>query len=62
VPQALVTDDVLGIAITADKRDCVGVLKFASRIWLQPRDKDTASDLILLPRLIYSGMQRRLKR
>jgi hypothetical protein len=53
VPRAPRANDVLRIAITANKYGCVDVLKFASKFWLQPRDKDTASDLMLLTTAAY---------
>lgn len=40
VPQTLTASDVLGIAIAADKYDCVDALKFASTNWLQPQNQD----------------------
>jgi len=36
VPQTLAAGDVLGVAVTADKYDCVDALKFASGNWLRP--------------------------
>lgn len=47
VPQIFTASDVLGIADTADKYDCVDALKFASGNWLQPRE-NKAANLILL--------------
>ena len=47
VPPTLAASDVLGIAVTADKYDCVDVLRFASGEWLQPRE-NKAGNLMLL--------------
>jgi hypothetical protein len=44
--------DVLGIAVTADKYDCVDALKFASQTWLCPSEHE-ASDLMLLTAAAY---------
>ncbi|KAL2040036.1 hypothetical protein N7G274_007439 [Stereocaulon virgatum] len=52
VPQTLAAGNVLGIAITADKYDCIDVLKFASGNWLQPR-QNKAGDLMLLAAAAY---------
>jgi hypothetical protein len=52
VPQTLAASDVLGIAITADKYDCVDALKFAAGSWLQPRGSK-ADDLMLLAAAAY---------
>jgi hypothetical protein len=52
VPQSLSAGDVLGIAATAHKYDCVDALKFASGNWLQPR-KNEAGDLMLLTAAAY---------
>jgi hypothetical protein len=52
VPQTLAARDVLGIAVTADKYDCVSALKFAGGNWLQPR-KIEAGDLMLLAAAAY---------
>lgn len=52
IPQTLPASDVLGIAVTADKYDCVDALKFASENWLLPR-KNKAGDLMLLTAAAY---------
>lgn len=52
VPQTLAAGDVFGIAVTADKYDCIDALKFASGNWLQPRKND-AGDLLLLTAAAY---------
>jgi hypothetical protein len=52
VPQKLAPADVLGVAVTADKYDCVGALKFASRDWLQLREME-ARDLMFLTAAAY---------
>jgi hypothetical protein len=52
VPQTLAARDVLEIALTADKYDCVGALKFASGNWLQPLENET-HDLMLLTAASY---------
>jgi len=52
VPQTLAAGDVLGIAVTADKYDCIDALKFASGNWLQPR-QNKAGDLMLLAAAAY---------
>ena len=52
VPQTLAAGNVLGIAVTADKYDCIDVLKFASGNWLQPR-QNKAGDLMLLAAAAY---------
>jgi hypothetical protein len=52
MPQTLAAGDVLGIAITADKYDCVGALKYASGNWLQPLENE-AHDLMLLTAAAY---------
>jgi hypothetical protein len=35
VPQTLAADDVLAVAVAADKYGCVNALRFASESWLQ---------------------------
>jgi hypothetical protein len=52
VPQTLTAGDVLGVAVTADKYDCVDALKFASGNWLRP-GKNEASDLMRLAAAAY---------
>jgi hypothetical protein len=52
VPQTLAAGAVLGIAVTADKYDCVDALKFASGHWLQPCENE-ADDLMLLTAAAY---------
>ncbi|RFU34189.1 hypothetical protein B7463_g2175, partial [Scytalidium lignicola] len=52
VPQTLAAGDVLGIAVTADKYDCVKALTLASRNWLQPGE-NKAGDLMLLTAAAY---------
>ncbi|KUJ19030.1 uncharacterized protein LY89DRAFT_612447 [Mollisia scopiformis] len=52
VPQTLAAGDVLGLAVTADKYDCVDALKFASRDWLRPGQNE-AGDLMLLTAAAY---------
>jgi hypothetical protein len=52
VPANLSASDVLGVAITADKYDCVHAVKFAIDNWLRGR-KDEASDLIALAAAAY---------
>jgi hypothetical protein len=52
VPQSLAAGDVLGVAVTADKYDCVHALKFASGSWLRP-GKNQAGDLMLLTAAAY---------
>jgi hypothetical protein len=52
VPQTLAADDVLGIAVMADKYGCVGALKFASGNWLRPLQNE-AHDLMLLATAAY---------
>lgn len=47
VPQDLAAGEILGIAVAADKYDCVDALKFASANWLLPGGKE-AKDLMLL--------------
>ncbi|KAI9659672.1 MAG: hypothetical protein M1829_006580, partial [Trizodia sp. TS-e1964] len=52
VPQTLAAGDILGVAVTADKYDCVDALKFASGNWLRP-GKNEAGDLMLLTAAAY---------
>jgi len=52
VPQSLAAGDVLGVAVIADKYDCVHALKFASGSWLRP-GKNKAGDLMLLTAAAY---------
>lgn len=52
VPQTLAAGDVLRVAVTADKYDCVDALKFASGNWLRP-GKNEAEDLMLLTTAAY---------
>ena len=52
VPETLAADDVLRIAVTADKYDCIEALKFATGNWLQPR-QNKAGDLMLLAAAAY---------
>jgi hypothetical protein len=52
VPQTLDAGNVLWVAVTADKYDCVDALKFASGNWLQP-GRNAAGDLMLLTAAAY---------
>ncbi|XMA13667.1 hypothetical protein WAI453_006458 [Rhynchosporium graminicola] len=52
VPQTLAATDVLGVAVAADKYDCVDALKFASGVWLLPGEIE-AEDLMLLTAAAY---------
>ncbi|RFN44014.1 btb poz protein [Fusarium flagelliforme] len=52
VPQALAADDVLAVAVAADKYDCVNALRFASESWLQ-HTKGNAGNLMLLTAAAY---------
>jgi len=52
VPQTLAACDVLEVAVTADKYDCIDALKFASGNWLRP-GKNEASNLMLLAAAAY---------
>jgi hypothetical protein len=52
VPADLSAHDVLGVAIAADKYDCVQAVKFASDHWLRGRN-DEASDLVALAAAAY---------
>ncbi|KAH7019591.1 hypothetical protein EDB80DRAFT_600972 [Ilyonectria destructans] len=52
VPQTLAAGDVLAVAVTADKYDCVHALRFASESWLRP-SRDEASNLMLLTAAAY---------
>ncbi|EHK96442.1 hypothetical protein M7I_7836 [Glarea lozoyensis 74030] len=52
VPQTLAAGDVLEVAVTADKYDCVDALKFASGNWLLP-GKNEPGDLMLLTAAAY---------
>jgi hypothetical protein len=52
VPQTLAAGDVLGVAVTADKYNCVNALKFASGNWLRP-GKNEAGDLMRLTAAAY---------
>jgi len=52
VPQALAACDILAVAVTADKYDCVQALRFASESWLRPFT-DEASNLMLLTAAAY---------
>lgn len=52
VPQTLPAGDVLRVAVTADKYDCVDALKFAGGTWLRS-GKNEAEDLMLLTAAEY---------
>jgi hypothetical protein len=52
VPQTLAPADILRVAATADKHDCVGALKFASGVWLQLQ-KTEAQDSMFLTAAAY---------
>lgn len=52
IPSTLPALNVLEIAVTADKYDCVDALKFASHTWLRPDEHDM-SDLMLLAASAY---------
>jgi hypothetical protein len=52
VPHALAAGDVLAVAVTADKYDCVQALRFASDSWLRP-STDEPADLMLLTAAAY---------
>ncbi|PVH91489.1 hypothetical protein DM02DRAFT_678066 [Periconia macrospinosa] len=52
VPHTLPARKVLAIAITADKYDCLDVLRFASEMWLIP-DKHETGNLMLLAAAAY---------
>ncbi|KAH7111808.1 hypothetical protein B0J11DRAFT_447464 [Dendryphion nanum] len=45
VPKSLDSADILDIAITADKFDCIVALKHVSTIWLNPKEKETVMGL-----------------
>ena len=45
VPETLNPGEVLQVAITADKFDCVVALKHASMLWLNPRDIEDILEL-----------------
>merc|ERR1712000_387159 len=46
VPQTFAPDDILALAVTADKYDCAHALRFASESWLRP-SRDEAGNLML---------------
>jgi hypothetical protein len=52
VPETLAAGDVLGVAVTADKYDCVDALKFATGNWLRP-SKNEAGNLMFLTAAAY---------
>jgi hypothetical protein len=52
LPLTLPASDVLAIAVTADKYDCVNALKFACGNWLRP-EQNEAHDLMLLTAAAY---------
>lgn len=52
VPQTLAPGDILAIAVTADKYDCVHALRFASESWLRP-STDKSNNLMLLTAAAY---------
>ncbi|KAL7909984.1 hypothetical protein GGI35DRAFT_468975 [Trichoderma velutinum] len=52
VPQTLAAGDVLAVAVTADKYDCVEALRFASESWLRTT-RDKAGNLMLLTAAAY---------
>ncbi|KAK1451085.1 hypothetical protein CCUS01_11263 [Colletotrichum cuscutae] len=52
VPRNLAVDDVLAVAVAADKYDCGDALRFASESWLQTSGK-SAGDLMLLTAAAY---------
>lgn len=52
VPENLAPGDILAIAVTADKYDCVHALRFASESWLRP-SKYESNNLMLLTAAAY---------
>lgn len=52
VPQTLSAGDIFAIAVTADKYDCVHVLRFAGESWLRS-STDEASNLMFLTAAAY---------
>ncbi|KKP06387.1 hypothetical protein THAR02_01535 [Trichoderma harzianum] len=52
VPRTLAADDVLAVAVAADKYDCVEALELASDRWLRPSG-DEAGNLMLLTAAAY---------
>ncbi|KAF4439126.1 btb poz [Fusarium acutatum] len=52
VPQSLAAGDMLAIAVTADKYDCINALGFASNTWLRDL-KVKPEDLMLLTAVAY---------
>ena len=52
VPQTLAASDILAIAVTADKYDCVHALRFAGESWLRS-SRDEAGNLMLLTAAAY---------
>jgi hypothetical protein len=52
LPQPLAADDILAVAVTADKYDFVEALLFASESWLRP-SRDETGNLMLLTAAAY---------
>jgi hypothetical protein len=52
VPNTIAANDVLEVAVTTDKYDFVDALKFASKCWLHPLDKE-AGELMVLTAAAY---------
>ena len=52
VPRTLAAGDILAVAVTADKYDCIRALRFASESWLRS-SRDEASSLMLLTAAAY---------
>jgi hypothetical protein len=52
VPQTLAAGNVLAVAVTADKYDCVDALRFASESWLRT-STDKPGNLMLLTAAAY---------
>ena len=52
IPNNLPIHTVLSIAVTADKYDCIRVLKFVSESWFHS-DSNTTSDLLVLAAAAY---------
>jgi hypothetical protein len=52
VPRTLAAGDILAVAVTADKYDCVDALRFASESWLR-LSTDESGNLMLLAAAAY---------
>lgn len=52
IPQTLAAGDILAVAVTADKYDCLHALRFASESWLRPSTGES-SNLMLLTAAAY---------